>query len=329
MLPVAIGLGGYLWLVAGWKTCLRYYLILVTILAVISGILFRIFGFKELIYNLVTVPANQPWVTQSLLATLHPQITNNTKLELLVMAAQKIIIAEFPLILIAIAYATYSWVKLGYLVKFSTIRIWMLVNPWLLFLSIGVLTIPMVVRHRVIAGADNNSFSPAYYFLAIAITLATVQLASGKSTANSTNQRILIKTVAICLSLLLSCVYLRQSHEFTILVKGLSTNPNALAYQALQTFPNRFYFPFHPLSSLRATGNTYSFPYGLESRQLAGTTISQDAFQSGVPEQFDIVAMPSEVPFDLTERFMKTYLPEFSQPISIDVLPDWRAFKRS
>lgn len=301
-------------LVSGSRASLRALLLLGVTLVAFSLAAVSHFGFRALVFNLITIPAAAPWYG------------SGTALERLV-----------PVFFDYVRLTSLWWLGLAVLTSLhwniaratpQTWRQWLRQCPWLLLALEGAILAPTSILAKVRVGGGVNSWTPALFFLVLACLGATLDLAS------RFGQRGLTGSAAVfARALLLSlCVGLglhealgpdlqdiRRDH-----VRHPFTNPQQQAHDYLVANPGSVYFPWNPLAHLMAESRLVHYADGIITRASAGFPISQAEFEAGVGRTFVYVAA---APTRRNEWVQEHHLSEFSQRVELPGLPGWTVYQ--
>ncbi|CAD5951872.1 hypothetical protein PCC9214_02606 [Planktothrix tepida] len=311
--PILISLPVYLFLAYDFKVFKRYLACLALSGVVISSVLLIAFNPQALLFNLITIPGNQPWFDGN----------NQTitlfwdKLLMLLSAAQQL--AGYCLLQ---GMIVGFWI-LGTLPNdIQKIKTWIQENPWLLFVIVSLFFIPTSLLGRVKAGGDANGMYTVY-FLTLVANLVLLEQATNLSTKSG--QEFLQK---ISQTGLLSLVIILTIYNINLPIPyiyktfpSFFNNVHQVVYEYSKKNPGQVYFPWHPFSVLMAEHQLYHIDSGPFDRYLAGVPISKEEFMAYLPENFTQIAIPAWA--DLRGEFGKFYLhylPDFTRRIEVPEL---------
>ena len=164
-------------------------------------------------------------------------------------------------------------------------------------------------------GADINHLGVVLYFLFAAAGLAIQQhFLDRENPALQLSARVFVVAGVV--------VSLAPGLAFSVGagLKNVRGNPleAALAYNLKH--PGRAYFPWNPAASLLGDQRLYHVDPALSDREAVGYALTREQLQSGLPKQFEIVAIPpgqriySKALSELTANYRSVLDPE---------LPGW------
>ena len=259
------------------------------------GFLFiKLFGGRELLFNLVTVPRLQPWILDK------PAAVMKAGLELLITSI-------VPLVLIFL---------FGMRSKDSSDAS---APCWELPLWVGVMMIPTAVLGRVKIGGSYNALSFTVYFLCLSALMAL-----GKAAIRDARAKMLLCawTMGLLLFLIPSTGLYFAALPFR--VSRITHNPQRLVYEAVKKYPGQVYAPWGGLPTVMAEGTIYHFDYALWDRALAGFPVSQAHLKAHLPAQMRWVIFPPQA----QDQKVMASLPEFSERTEWPGYPEWTIYQR-
>jgi len=324
-LPLLVALPLYLWLADGWPRCRRFLVYLALIGAGFSGLMFALFGFKSLLFNVFVIPARHPWVRVANSLSELPFFGQQGRLYYLFLALQFLLQQSLPIVLVLTAYLALISRSLRSHMTMARLRQGLADYRWLLFVGVGILMIPIALLGRVKYGGDINAFGFVMYFWLIPVTLAPLHLT--KVPVRFPLRQRLLQATVIGLAIFFVLTQAMPPGEIALLLDTLPENFEAVAYQFSQANPGVAYFPYNPLPVLMAEGKLYHFGYGVHDRDKAGFPIDPGHFRAHIPPNAQIVAFPPTVPQDWIPLMMVN-LPEYSLPVRVEELQDWRVFAK-
>jgi hypothetical protein len=289
---------------SGYKHLRRYLACLAISLLALSIPLLLIFNAKAMLFNMLLVPLR------------HPFLPSN-KIYALFLAAKELTSACLLPMIIIIVYLLHQYRRkpAG---EDKDLRAWLNLNPWLIYVIVGLCMTPTALIARAKIGGILNSLTLVLYFLLIAVLLILIQTQNSASALLRRSVRFLVWFIVIASPLL-------QVNSFYYFKKGLreiGRNPHQIAYEYAKAHPAEVYFPNHPLSSIMAEGKFYHTEFGLWDRDAAGYKINQEQLKSYLPSKIRIAAYATGT-HDDNHPTLKKYLPEFSREVTIEELKDY------
>ncbi len=309
-LPLAGAIATYLLAMHGRKPAGRYLLFTGAWTLLLTGLFSALFGFGNLLLNMLLIPSRHPWETPRLFWTLHRK-------EFLIVAA------------------CFGWLLL-YIrthpqrLQQGKLRSWFSLGTWTLYWWVSLWMAPVALSSRMKLGGWVNTLSYIFYFFMIAVPLALWEkylfpLASrrpvrAKATIAASAAVMVVSMLRIVLAdlgtmhALLPKVHMETAYRF------------ALRHKGQVYFPN---FPYLTLVSERAA---YHYSYSVFDRELAGYPIPQRQIRDGIPPDLKYIAVSmfereSYAP-GLTGEYMLRFFPEFSRCIRLAELPLWKVYVR-
>ncbi len=295
--PLIAAQAVYLGVAYGRKTAVRFLAWGGALGTLVSLVFVALYGFEEMFFNIVTVPARHPW--QGSWSWL--------LLSLLELAIQ----SSAFLLIILLALRVISRRGCGVA---SSLR----ESPWTLLVVVALFLAPTSVVGRTIIGGDENSYYSLYYLLAAAsLILARIDWTGSPEIRRRFGAGVLylLATGALCLA---------PNYEIPRHLGQLRDNPQERAYEFARTHPGKAYFPWNPLSTLMAEGQLYHFDYNVYDRQLAGFKPSDAHFRAHIPPEMQYVLFHENA----HDQRVLAFLPEFGHEIELAELPDWIVYTR-
>lgn len=307
VLPCALAL--YLLLADGRRVSLRYCLWLAVCGTLVTMTAVLLFGPRELMFNLITIPAG------------HSRHTTHSP-EALLQALRKIVDFSLCIAFPPVAYLVYCWV--GRPLKFPTMRIWLRRNTWTMFAFVALALLPVSILAKVKAGGDFNSFSFALFFLCIANTTMLAQLAS----SGDCDGRLRRVALAFLLAMALPLALLEGSLAMAIPAAAgiLPETEQHIVYEYIKRHPGEGYFPWFPLSHLLAEGTFYHSTYGATDQLLAGVPVSEEQFRAFIPKSLRFAAFGKDGWRVSQGHDYMNFLPKLRGHLSIAELPGWEIY---
>lgn len=341
-LPLPIALLIYLWLANGFKAFRRYLICLIVVGLGISIPLLAGFNPQLMYLNIITLPSRQPWALE---------LTGQSNKAVILASATK----NFPILffLPLIGVLSYLLWQLSIVSKRSgKVRFWIQSNPWLMLLLVAIMMSPTATLGRVKIGGDVNNYSFSGYFLTAAFTLILLESALNllplEDNSVSLSARSKLSTLLI-FSLIVSFIwgYVISLQWIPKSLSRLPSNAEQVAYEYALKHPNQVYFPWYSLAGLMADQQLYHHPMGMLDRAWGDFEIKDEHFRKHIPEETKLIAFYQQNPKNSTMKYLPgynqrfihplaeslesvilKYLPEFSQPVTIDELPGWIIYQK-
>lgn len=259
----------------GFFQCLAWF----AAFSLASGaLLFKIFGFENLWFNLVTIPSRQLW---------NPPGGPTAVLS----AVYKLCHESFFAFLFAAAVIIPLRKDLRH-------------RPWSLFLWVSAFMLPAVVLSKLKAGSSNNVFCYVPYFSLLAAVLALADLNVRGRYGRFTN-----------LMLIVFLLMQTPLAFYKFFVVPARPNDAQTAFDYVRKHPGRAYFPRLTVVHLLAEGRVYHESVALIDRKLAGLPVSDSQLRAFIPPHAALVAFPEASGddrhwLDLPEFSVKTRDPE-------------------
>jgi hypothetical protein len=306
LLPV--GLLAYLWMADGRKVAILYLKALCGAGVILVCVCIWAFGPKELYYNLISIPARQPWRLSSVTAVVQPLRT--------------FIRLTLPVLLIAVvalvvAFTQGQWKTPG----LRSLR----ANNWMIMFVVGLALLPSSMAGIAKIGGDINSLSFSSFFLTVGVTCMLADLASRQSRREV---RQAAKGCLLALSLLLTIVELPGA--LPARVRSLRVAEQQIVFDYIRGHQHTTFFPWFPLSHLLAEGRFYHSGYGIVDRVLAGDAVRPEYFRAYAPVQMSSMAFGKDGArevegIDLLSFWGVTYTCAINDP----VLTSWQVYSSS
>ncbi|HSH94655.1 MAG TPA: hypothetical protein VK968_10965 [Roseimicrobium sp.] len=301
MAPLFVALPLAVAILQGWRVAIRSVSALVVAGALISVLMFGIFGPGETWFNLVTIPSRHPWVAD---LTKDPRlvITGSdigARLRVLGQSLGALLMESLiPLLMLAASLMVKRFLARGMKSSARDAH-----GRWITPLIVAVLMSSTAALGRVKVGGDVNALSYSVYFTALA---AAASIAACFRAACSldlppvgrrVHQLILITMMAGMTVLWVQTAgQIREQAE-----KGPS--PFDEAADLIRQSPGEVYFPWNPLAHLMAEGKSRHFYYGVYDRELAGFKLGEEHFNSHVPEKLRFIVFHAHADTSILARF--------------------------
>jgi len=292
MAPVVIAVAAYLLVAAGWRAMSHFLAAAAVGGVALLTIMLTVWPAQDVLFNIWTLASSRPMKTAAL--PLLMESFRSTRLDSLP--------ALFPILFIS----AYTWR--------SNLRQFALENRWLVFALSSVFLFPVSLKAMVTIGSGINHFGVVVYFLFAAAALALQAYLPNENPALRLSTRLFLALgilVGIAPGLVLT---------LAPGIRNLHNNPLQTAISYNHEHPGRAYFPWNPAVGLIDEHRLYHLDPALFDREAVGYGLTRQQLESGLPKQFDIVAVPpgeqltSKALLDLTAKFHPAIDPE---------LPGW------
>jgi hypothetical protein len=312
---IVLALPLYALVVGGSRSAWRQCLWLAGIGAVVSLLFVVVFDWRDMFFNMFTLPARQPWYGEAEHGRL-PAALNSLRL----LAQQN----RWPVAAVLVLAAVTARGAGG-------LRRWVGANPWLLLALVGLLMVPASVLGASKVGGFLNTHSFTNYFLLGAATLGLGEVA----TRTSGRVRGPAAVALLALVLIVAGSRLaspRQRAAARTALARLSTwsaNPQQQAYDFARAHPGEVYFPWNPLASLQVEGRLYHSELGIWNRTLVGRTMGEAHLRRYLPAAPRLVAFRPPTGALTWLPPPNQHLPDFNVPVAIPELPGWVVYRRA
>lgn len=300
--PILVALPLYIFLAYDIKIFKRYLACLVISGVVISGILIIVFKPQNLLFNMITIPSNHPWI-------------NNNKILILVLTAKDLIdFCILPGIIVGF------WILFTIPNNPKKMKIWIQENPWLLFFIVSLFFIPTSLLSKVKTGGDVNGMYTVY-FLTITANLVLLKQALNLSIKSIPKTLQRISKIWLLVIVIMFTIKHINPPIFSIYksLPNFFNNAHQIVYEYCKKNPSKVYFPWNPLSTMMAENKLYHFDDGIYSLDLAGFPISKNHFMAYIPVNFTMIAVPLWAD-SFNFKFYTHYLKDFTQKIEVPEL---------
>lgn len=296
--PLLLALPLYVFLTCGRKTAVRYLVCLAVSGGIISSVFIGVYGFKELYFQVITIPGSQGLREKE---GLPPFIYASYKL-----------LTESSLILLMGSLIIRPLASLR--APQERVSEWLRNNPWALMLLVSVFMIPTSLLGRAKLGGSSNTLCYTTYFLAAAVTMAFARASTEPAV-----KKCLLAIVAIFLTIQVPSLYYKFAYP-----DHKNLNFARTAYEHLKKNPGKTYFPRLTIMHLIAEKKLYHDSMALMDREVAGFRLSKDRLAEYFPAGFKQVAFLKG-----KEAGMEwLHLPEFSEITDDPELPGFFVYRR-
>ncbi|MCP4657179.1 MAG: hypothetical protein GY856_17360 [bacterium] len=269
---------------------------------ILAGLaLVALFGFEEMVFSIVTLPARHPWLGGGgwFVLTVLDIFVNSSFFLLLILVALRVTMKPSR----SAGRGRFEWLR---------------EQPWTLLLLAAVFLVPTSALGRMIAGGRENSYHTIYYLIAAAAWILTH---FGALATTEKQRRI---GVGVVYALAAGTLFLATDSGLLRQLSDWRNNPQEEAFECARARPGEVYFPWNPLSSLMAEGKVYHFDYSVFDRDISGFRPGPAHFREHLPAQMRYVAVQAQgYSYVLAE-----FLPEFSERVELEELPGWTVYGR-
>jgi hypothetical protein len=292
MAPIVIAVAVFLLVAAGWRAMAHFLGAAAVGGTLLLGLMLTVWPAHDVWFNIWTLASSRPLKAGALAILV--ETYRSTKLDSLP--------AIFPLLFIAVC----RWRP--------DIRQFALENRWLVFALCGVFMLPVSVKAMVTIGSSVNHFGVVLYFLFAAAALAIQAHLTDQNPALRLSARLFLAFGIL--------VGLAPGLVLTLIpgLRNLRGNPLQTAMAYNRKHPGHAYFPWNPAVGLIGENRLYHLDPAISDREVVGYPLTVKQLQSGLPRQFDVVAVPpgerlqSKALLDLTAGYREVTDPE---------LPGW------
>lgn len=299
----------------GFRATFRFTFYLAAMLGAFLLLFATTLGLKTLKFNLLDLPSSHPWYYQG----------SDLAHGLLVLGTDYFCYVAAVLAVLLLALLARNQLTPGGDSEVGGWRRRIGENPWLLFVLVGLAAAPLSLLSRIKIGGYWCNYAPTPYFLAMALIAVLMEW-------YETNLRRGFKSFNAHLALIVLILVLapltRGAEGFAVInaVRDPMNNQHEQAYRYLKRHPGMAYFPWLPMSHLRAEGKIYHLEYGMSDRELGGFHVSPDHFRRNTPANFRYVCYFGDPPPPLKQTMR--YLPDFTRRVEIPELPGWTCYER-
>ena len=307
----------YVFLTDGIKNFMRFIGLQFITAIVVSFPFVYAFGYKNLFLNLIMIPSRHHIGTFSHILSeygwgiVHVLINNSLLILLLI-----VLIAQS---------ARRDRAISG---KAADLRVWLDSNRWLIFVMAGFFMMPMAALGILKRGGGLNSLGYSIFFVAIAICLRLVQMATSATGANALIGQKNTQWFFIVVLILPMLFVMPKFWVAGTLPHVLSRNDNEAAYRYGKRHLNNVYYPANPLVCLITEGRLYHTLSGIREREWAGIYLDDECFKAHIPSKLEQVAFPPiSEPEEIT-TYMQVYLSEFTKRVEVPELKGWIVYEK-
>lgn len=313
--PALIGMVLWIWLGFGTRRAVAAFAVLAAIGVVVSALVVVCFGWRDLAFWMIRLPAAMPW--------------RGTGSRIVKMAryVPELMQSLTPLVAVLVVAVLAAPDRRGHGLR-GALRRWSRGPSSLLALEAAIL-IPVGLMARARGGGGQNSNSPALYLLSLAVTLA---LGSLVASAGEPKHATLVQRARTGIGLAVVVVGLcgLGDRDLWLTVSRAasspSENPEQRAYEFARNHPGTVYFPWNPLAHVLAEGRVYHFEYGVIERAKAGLPMSAPEIAGGLPAHVELVAYE---PRRQSEWMVQHVLTSYSVRAEVPALPGFTCYRRS
>jgi hypothetical protein len=313
--PIVLALPLYALLTGGPREGARHALWLAA-LGIVSSLLFvLVFGYRDMVFNMFTLPGRMPWYGEAEHGRT-PAALNSLRL----LALQN----RWPAALLAILAAISARGAGG-------VWRWLGAHRWTLLALVGLLMAPTAVLGGAKIGGYLNTHSFTNYFVLGAATLALGEAAAraGSPARRPAAALLLALLVALAIASLASPRQERAVRGALARLRAWRTNPQQQAYDFARAHPGEVWFPWNPLASLQAEGRLYHSEIGIWNRELVGMEMSEANLRRHLPPAMRWLAFRPPTGALTWLPPANHHLPAFREPVAVPGLEGWVVYGRA
>ena len=342
-LPLLIALPAYILLAEGRHSFFNYILCICAAIVAISIPILLSFDRQLMFLNIIVVPGSQPWNPVPGIGGAFAKIFK-------FISAARDIPTLFLLPTTGVTF--YLFYQFPVLIRLKKLRLWVDANRWIILVSVGVCMIPTAVLGKIKVGGALNNYSFVGYFLTAAFTLILLELATGilPSHQQSPEKIVASKNSKLLICILVAILIIHYASSLRFIAtnwRNLPNNPEQIVYDYTKSHPGEVYFPWYSLATVMAERKLYHHPMGMQDREWANFSISDEHFRSHIPTKLKLVAFYKQDPgnnpmpylpnfnrlflhplVNTLETVVLKYLPEFSKSVKIEELPGWIVYQK-
>jgi hypothetical protein len=194
-------------------------------------------------------------------------------------------------------------------------------NKSLLFLWVGLGTIPIFILGRIRVGGAINHFGTPLYFIALSALIGMAEIFKENMLLEQTNIKPYLDTKLIKIFSITFLCLLTINQILPMLTPLYNFQDNITMinkqYQYVVNNKGTVYFTWNPLYHLIAEHQFYHFDYGLADRKLGSYPLTNKHFRDYLPENLQEVVYCYK-----NTHIALQYLPEFSKKINKNEVPE-------
>lgn len=271
-LPFGLILGLYVWARDGGGALARYLVYLAAATAAVTALVFAFFPAKDVLFNVFTVPAHQPWKENG----GWPAVAHGLP-----------VLLRESLIMLILTGAAVRVLKLGPQGT-RKLRPWLNANRWFIWVWAGVAMAPAAAAGFLKIGGSRNALSYTTFFLTVGAFLAFIEPlrrpADFEAASVSKAKRLAVAAATVLLLVQAPALYMKY------LITPLPPNAARTAYDFIRRHPGEAYFPRLGLIHMLAEGKIYHDSSALMDRAWAGMRLSEKHVRAHIPDKIRLVA---------------------------------------
>ena len=325
VLPAVFALPTYLWLADGRRTMLRYVSLLGVFGLISAAVILVTTDVPAMLYQTLLVPSAHPWRYDDGLFVFYQTLRD-------------LVPRAFPFVFIIVVYGYLRFREGG---KWCSVRYWLVQNPWLVPVFVGLFCLPTSILGRMKVGGSLTALAYTNYFLFLGALLAVLHAANtkrrfGRLSANN------VCGVLVLVSLGSVVAWsVPRLDRLPVIVADLSRNSEVSGYSFAREHPGQVYLPHNPLITLMAEDRAYHLllpmltgqymDYAAGELGLATSEADDIAFLAYLPDDLQYVLDRVNAGTPMTRRqiqrgsevYLRRYLPDFRH--TIPIAPGWQA----
>lgn len=276
-LPLLVALPLWVALTDGLRPAGRFVGFIVGVGAILSSIFLLVFGAKNMLFHMLTLPGGHPYRDAS----------RGTTVAWLIGLHDLLATCAAPLGMLAVALVLDSILS----PREATWRDWIKQRPWLLYLLVAIFLVPASLAGYLKLGGYVNSLACTDFFLLISAVTAIVHILSVVEVDSQIRR-------AVAGSMLIFGLVIAIKANFAG-VNGIVpswssivhpyNNPQQQAFNYAKSHPGEVYCPWNPLTTLLAEKKLYHFEWGIVDRAVGDRPASDQQYLSHFPAKLDRV----------------------------------------
>lgn len=312
--PVGAAVLVYAFLVWEVRLAIRFAAAMCGACLIVSGLFLAWFG-SEMLFQMIVLPASQPWKWPGLSPT-----------QAMIKSARELWRWARPVGWTSIAILLVRSDLPGW--RRSEWREWARRNPWLLpLLGAAAMLCTASLAYVKYGGAGNNADGPFAMLLLAGLGSLSSACGGNSNPAGVVPRGQRFARVTLAALAFASCYPSPMTLPWVS--SGLSAwtelghNEHEIAYRYARTHPRQVFLPMHPLSTLLADRRADHFSAGYDDIVVAGMKFGEEQLQAFLPPELREIAVYGDPAAQILSR-----LPEFSRRQEDPSLPGWTVLSR-
>lgn len=301
--PVVLAIALFIGVSAGARMLVHFGAAVLVGGAVLFAAIVAFVPAHAFLFNTITLAAHRP--------------LKDGYIELLVKSFREGKQDALPALFPALLLAGFQWTSEE---RRPTLREFFQANRWLAFAIAAAALIPVTVKAIVTTGADVNHAGLVLYFLFVAAGLAIEQSIADPDRSLLRGSAWMCAALGILVSIAPGTLLSLPSR-----LRDVHGNPSEKALHYELRHPGYAYFPSNPMASLLSAGRAYHVDYSIYDREIAGYPLTSHQFETGLPPEFKVVAIPPGEQFHSSA--LRNMLGRYERSTDVE-LPGWTVYKR-